>query len=197
MTETAARPGVARGALRRRVLPTVVLLAVALGSAWLLWPGGPDVPSVLLVTIDTTRADHLGAYGYPHVDTPTLDALAAEGVRYERCYAPVPLTLPSHASLMTGLLPPRHGVRVNGVDVLADEAQTLAERLQQRGYATGAVVAAFVLDSQFGPKRTSKSRKQRDAPRSSTVWKRNPSSRCRKLSCRRATPCWRSSAAVC
>ena len=78
--------------------------------------GGPEPWSLLLVTLDTTRADHLGAYGYPHVDTPTLDGWAEAGVRFERAITPAPLTLPSHASLMTGLLPPRHGVHVNGED---------------------------------------------------------------------------------
>jgi arylsulfatase A-like enzyme len=102
------------------------------------------------VTLDTTRADHVGAYGYRHVDTPSLDALAAEGVRYERATASSPLTLPSHATLLTGLLPPRHGVRANGVHVLADEARTLAELLGDAGYETAAFVGAFVLDSRFG-----------------------------------------------
>ena len=111
---------------------------------------GPPAMSVLLVTLDTTRADHLGPYGYAHVETPALDALAAQGLVFERCYAPVPLTLPSHSSLMTGLWPPRHGVRVNGERPLAEGAETLAELLSQRGYATGAAIGAFVLDRQFG-----------------------------------------------
>jgi arylsulfatase A-like enzyme/Tfp pilus assembly protein PilF len=102
------------------------------------------------VTLDTTRPDHLGAWGYPHVETPTLDALARAGVRYERCYAPSPLTLPSHASLLTGLLPPRHGLRTNGARALGAEAPTLAELLRGRGYATGAAIGAFVLDRRFG-----------------------------------------------
>jgi len=106
--------------------------------------------SLLLVTLDTTRADHLGSYGYAHVDTPTLDGWAAQGVRFERCITPVPLTLPSHASLLTGLLPPSHGVHVNGDAALPSEAVTLAERLRDAGYATGAVIGAFVLDARFG-----------------------------------------------
>jgi arylsulfatase A-like enzyme len=106
--------------------------------------------SLLLITLDTTRADRLGAYGYRAAATPALDALAAQGVRYLRCYSPVPLTLPSHASILTGLLPPRHGVHANGTQLLADEAVTLAERLRERGHATGAVIGAFVLDGRFG-----------------------------------------------
>jgi len=107
-------------------------------------------PSLLLVTLDTTRPDHLGAWGYPHVETPTLDGLAREGVRYQRCYAPTPLTLPSHASLLTGLLPPRHGLRTNGARALGGEVPTLATLLRERGYATGAAIGAFVLDHRFG-----------------------------------------------
>jgi arylsulfatase A-like enzyme len=129
---------------------------VAAAIALALWSGRSLLDSetgdwnLLLVTLDTTRADHLGVYGYAHIDTPALDALAGEGIRYTRCYATAPLTLPSHASIMTGLLPPRHGVHANGRDVLSDAALTLAEILSQHGYDTGAVVAAFVLDRQFG-----------------------------------------------
>lgn len=103
-----------------------------------------------MVTLDTTRADHLRPYGYEHAVTPTLDALSREGVTYERAYAPVPLTLPSHCSMMTGLLPSAHGILVNGASALDPEAVTLAEILNERGYSTGAVVAAFVLDHRFG-----------------------------------------------
>lgn len=128
-------------------------VAVVLGLAAALALGcrrEPEPWSVLLVTLDTTRADHLGTYGYPHVDTPTLDGWAAAGVRFERCITPAPLTLPSHASLLTGLLPPSHGLHVNGDAALPSEAVTLAERLHDAGYATGAVIGAFVLDARFG-----------------------------------------------
>jgi arylsulfatase A-like enzyme len=116
------------------------LLSCAAESGW----------NLLLVTLDTTRADRIGAYGYAAAATPHLDALAREGVRYVRCYSPVPLTLPSHASLLTGLWPPRHGVHANGTQLLAEEASTLAEQLLARGYQTAAVVGAFVLDRRFG-----------------------------------------------
>lgn len=104
----------------------------------------PARPSLILVTLDTTRADHLGAYGHAAALTPTLDRLAAEGTRFDRAYATVPLTTPSHASMLTGLYPPRHGVRSNGDAVLPDAVPTVAERLQEAGYATAASVSAFV-----------------------------------------------------
>jgi arylsulfatase A-like enzyme len=110
----------------------------------------PPAISVLLVTLDTTRADHLGSYGAARARTPNLDALAAEGIRYEHAYSPAPITLPAHASLLTGLYPFEHRVRDNGDFPLSDRAQTLAEVLQRHGYRTGAVVAAFVLDRRFG-----------------------------------------------
>ncbi|HJO03568.1 MAG TPA: sulfatase-like hydrolase/transferase [Acidobacteriota bacterium] len=106
--------------------------------------------NVLLVTLDTTRADRLGVYGFDEVDTPAVDALADGGVTFMRAYASTPLTLPSHASLLTGTHPPYHGVRDNGVHVAPEELQTLAESFQEAGYRTGAFVGAFVLDSRWG-----------------------------------------------
>lgn len=106
--------------------------------------------NIILVTLDTTRADHIGCYGYRSAKTPALDALAERGVRFERAYTPVPLTLPSHASLMTGLYPPEHGLFVNGRGRLDNSIPVLAETLRAAGYKTAAFVAAFVLDSKFG-----------------------------------------------
>lgn len=106
--------------------------------------------NVLLITLDTTRADHVGAYGYAAAQTPNVDALARDGVLFEHCITPTAYTLPSHSSIMTGLYPPSHGVRVNGEAALADSNTTLAERLSARGYRTGAFVAAFVLDGRWG-----------------------------------------------
>jgi choline-sulfatase len=106
--------------------------------------------NLLLVTLDTVRADHLGSYGDREAETPVLDRLAAQGIRFQRVTSTVPLTLPSHTSLMTGLLPPHHGVRNNGVRSLRAEASTLAEVMSGAGYRTGAFVGAFVLDHQFG-----------------------------------------------
>ena len=112
--------------------------------------GAGSRPNLLLVTIDTVRTDRLGAYGHEGGLTPVLDSLAERGVLFEEAYSPAPMTLPVHASLMTGVLPPEHGARVNGMHELAGEVPTLAQRLQASGYRTGAFVAAFVLDSRFG-----------------------------------------------
>ncbi len=134
------------------VLAPVVLASVVLGSGCNRIAVAPAVsgPSVLLVTIDTLRADHVGAYGAGEVRTPTLDRLAREGTTVETVVAPTPLTLPSHASIHTGLTPPRHGVRHNGIHRLPDSADTLAERFQGAGYATGAVIGAAVLVGRHG-----------------------------------------------
>ncbi|HEX7418692.1 MAG TPA: sulfatase-like hydrolase/transferase, partial [Thermoanaerobaculia bacterium] len=106
--------------------------------------------NILIITLDTTRADHLGAYGYAAAQTPNEDALAREGVVFEEAITPTAYTLPSHSSIMTGLYPPAHGVRINGEAALADTNTTLAERLAAKGYRTGAFVAAFVLDGRWG-----------------------------------------------
>lgn len=101
-------------------------------------------PSLLLVTLDTTRADALGAYGHSGARTPNFDAMADAGVRFDRAYATVPLTTPSHASMLTGLYPTRHGVHNNGDAILKDEVDTLAELLKGEGYRSAASVSAFV-----------------------------------------------------
>jgi len=106
--------------------------------------------NVLLITLDTTRADRIGSYGYAAAETPRLDALASEGVLFEDAVTPTAFTLPSHASIMTGLYPPFHGVRLNGGVALADVQTTLAERLAGAGYRCGAAVAAFVVDQRWG-----------------------------------------------
>ena len=106
--------------------------------------------NVLLVTLDTTRADRLGCYGYAAARTPRLDRLAAGGVRFDNAFADAPITLPSHASLLTGLHPFAHGVRNNGNFYLPDRFETLATVLGRRGYRTAAFVSAFVLDRRYG-----------------------------------------------
>ena len=113
-------------------------------------PPPPRRPNVLLVTIDTLRADHLGCYGYGGAATPVLDGLAARGARFATAVAHVPLTTPSHASILTGLTPLRHGVRDNGDYVLPDRIPTLAEAFHDAGYRTAAFVSAFPLDRRFG-----------------------------------------------
>ncbi|HPN17458.1 MAG TPA: sulfatase, partial [Candidatus Aminicenantes bacterium] len=106
--------------------------------------------NILLVTLDTTRADRIGAYGWAKAKTPVIDTLAAGGVRFANAYCPAPLTLPSHASILTGTYPLYHKVRNNGSYYLGPEAVTLAERLKEKGYRTSAVVASFNVDSRFG-----------------------------------------------
>jgi arylsulfatase A-like enzyme/Flp pilus assembly protein TadD len=106
--------------------------------------------NVLLVTIDTVRADRVGAYGSGRGLTPTIDGFAAAGLRFERTYAHVPLTLPSHVSLLTSTYPTRNGVHDNGTFRRGDSTTTVAEVLQRAGYRTAAFVGAFVLDARFG-----------------------------------------------
>ena len=112
--------------------------------------GAPGRLNVLLVTLDTTRADRLGCYGYAPARTPFLDSLAAAGTRFDRAYSPAPITTPAHASILTGLYPFEHGVRNNGDFYLADRFQTLATILEKSGYRTAAFVSAFVLDRRYG-----------------------------------------------
>jgi arylsulfatase A-like enzyme len=104
---------------------------------------------VLLITLDTTRADALGCYGRKLDVTPSIDRLAREGVVFENARTVAPLTAPAHASIFTGLYPPRHGVRDNGVGTLPSSARTLAELARERGAQTAAFVAASVLDRTF------------------------------------------------
>lgn len=110
----------------------------------------PVRPNLVLVTLDTTRADHLGAWGHDFARTPNLDALAARGTRWESCDTAAPVTLPSHATMLTGLFPPRHGVRDNGIFTLGAGVETIAERLAAGGYDTAAVVSAVVLARRHG-----------------------------------------------
>src|SRR4029079_15061803 len=108
--------------------------------------GGSDV---LLVTIDTLRADRLGCYGHGAAATPVLDALAARGVRFSTAVAHAPLTGPSHASILTGRTPVGHGFRNNSGFVLAPAVSTRAEDCRQAGYRTAAFVSGFPLDRRF------------------------------------------------
>jgi arylsulfatase A-like enzyme/Tfp pilus assembly protein PilF len=118
---------------------------------WALLAAAGAAPrtSVVLITLDTTRADALGCYGASR-RTPTLDALAARGIRYSTALTASPLTLPAHSSLLTGLDPPEHGVTDNGTAVLAPDVPTLATVLSGRGYATAAFVGSRILDRRFG-----------------------------------------------
>ena len=144
---------------RSRVVRALAGLAIALailayflvvrrGGSGAKLPGAP-ADNILLITLDTTRADHLGSYGYPQARTPNLDGLAQEGIRFARVYCPSPLTLPSHCSIMSGLYPVAHGVRNNGHE-LRRGIKTLAEIMTGHGYSTAAFVSAFSVDSRFG-----------------------------------------------
>lgn len=135
--------------MRRAILWAAAVLFVAIGViAWKTQ--AREKPNLLMITFDTTRADHIGAYGWKHARTPTIDKLATEATLFESAFATVPLTLPSHTAIMTGIYPFYSGVRDNSQFHVLPELNTLAERLQGQGYQTGATVAAFVLNSQFG-----------------------------------------------
>jgi arylsulfatase A-like enzyme/Tfp pilus assembly protein PilF len=134
---------------------SVALLLAGVAAAWWQWGASwvrPDRSrlNVVLITLDTLRADHLGAYGSKDVRTPNLDQLARDGVVFEQAMTTAPLTLPAHSSMLTGQFPPRHGVRDNGGFFLGPEQVTLAEVLSTQGFNTGATVGAFVLDSKWG-----------------------------------------------
>jgi choline-sulfatase len=128
----------------------VWLLCLALVAACApATPVAPRARNLVLITIDTLRADHVGAYGWTRARTPSIDGIARRGSIFERAYAAAPITLPSHATLMTGRYPPDHAARDNGMRV-SDSVATLATILHARGLSTAAFVAAFPLDHQFG-----------------------------------------------
>ena len=150
----------------KRVIIVAVLGVLAGAAAYLAWPRpvviagvslgtlprgiDPGALNLVVITLDTTRADRLGPYGRQAAGTPAFDALAADGVLFEHASTSAPITLPAHSSLFTGRFPPQHGVRDNGGYFLNDKEQTLAETLKARGYATGGFIAAYVLDSKWG-----------------------------------------------
>jgi arylsulfatase A-like enzyme/predicted Zn-dependent protease len=144
---------------RKSLLLPAAGLAVAGAAAYMLLSSRPpDFArlrrgqdfNVIVITLDTCRADALACYGSKDVETPTIDGFAASGVRFERCYAQTPLTLPSHTTLMTGTLPLYHGVRDNGAFLVPQKLETMAELFKGQGYETGAFIAAYVLDSKWG-----------------------------------------------
>ncbi len=144
---------------RTFVIGAAVVLAGAAVAAYFFFLSGPPGFSrlrqgrdfnVIVITLDTTRADRLPCYGRQDLSTPTIDAFAARGVRFENCYAQTPLTLPSHTTLFTGTLPLYHGIRDNGGFFVPEKLKTMAELFKDKGYETGAFIAAFVLDSKWG-----------------------------------------------
>jgi arylsulfatase A-like enzyme/Flp pilus assembly protein TadD len=130
-------------------LVTVSLLAGLLCTPSLL-AAAKNPPNVVVITIDTLRADHLGCYGYKQIHTPNIDALAAESSRFTRAYTPVPVTLPSHSAIFTGTYPTLSGMHDFSGNKLSVKQTTLATVLRQQGYTTGAVIGSAVLDSRFG-----------------------------------------------
>jgi choline-sulfatase len=128
----------------RRLLATLVLLSACA-------PRETVKPPIILISVDTLRSDHLPVYGYTNISTPHIDALRGDGVLYEKAWSHCPLTLPSHASMLTGLLPTEHGVR-NNIGYRFDGAKfkTLAKALRENGYRTGAAVSSYVLRSETG-----------------------------------------------
>jgi arylsulfatase A-like enzyme len=120
---------------RRGVGGVLLLLVLASGVPACAPDPPPRFERVVLVSIDTLRRDHLGVYGYPRDTSPFIDSLAREGVTFERAYAPMPTTAPSHATIFTSLYPVQHGVRSNGQQ-LPDGVETLAERLRNGGFVT-------------------------------------------------------------
>jgi arylsulfatase A-like enzyme/Flp pilus assembly protein TadD len=122
---------------------------IFLSQGWAA-PAAKPKPNVILITIDTVRADHLGCYGYKDIQTPTIDALARDGILFERAISQVPLTWPSHAAILTGTYPFQNGVQDFTGQPLAPQFRSIAQAFKQRGYATGAVVSAFVLDRSWG-----------------------------------------------
>ena len=136
------------------VIILLLLLVSGILGVWVAYrpdAGSGEIRNVLLVSIDTCRADHLSCYGYESATTPNIDALAGEGILFENVISPIPQTLPAHSTMMTGTIPPYHGVHENVGGYLDDELNlTLAEILKGAGFATAAAISAFPLDSQFG-----------------------------------------------
>ncbi|MHB0969249.1 MAG: sulfatase-like hydrolase/transferase [Thermoanaerobaculia bacterium] len=137
--------------LSRRALALAALAALSIAaSCSRREPATLAGSNVVLITIDTLRADHIGAYGYGPAATPNIDALARNGIRFDNAMAGAPLTLPSHATILTGMHPHRHGLRNNAAGSLPDDAATLPTSFAGAGYRTAAFVGAFVLDHRFG-----------------------------------------------
>jgi arylsulfatase A-like enzyme/tetratricopeptide (TPR) repeat protein len=137
-----------------RAVLSAAFLALLTAAVWTAScaTSGKDASgmNLLLITLDTTRADAVGLYGGRRDVTPNIDGLGRNGVLFERCVTPVPLTLPAHASLLTGRDPIAHLVRNNGTYVLGDDERTLAEVFLELGYRTSAIVSSFTVASKFG-----------------------------------------------
>src|SRR3990172_303095 len=139
--------------MRRKLLYLFVFLLLVITILVILHkkPREISIPkaNILLITIDTIRPDRLSCYGSSN-QTPNLDAIARDGILFENAFSQVPLTFPSHTSILTGLFPAHHGVHQNGLEVFSKTSFLLPELLRKNGYKTGAVVSSFVLDRKFG-----------------------------------------------
>ncbi|MHC4705990.1 MAG: sulfatase-like hydrolase/transferase [Planctomycetota bacterium] len=140
--------------INTKVSFVVLALAALLIAGVAIWrhfaPRTHEIRNILLISIDTCRADHLGCYGYPLDTTPNIDAIANEGIVFEQVISPQPYTLPAHCSMLTGTIPPYHGVFDNTDYKLSEADVTLAELLKEKGYVTAGFVSSFVMDSRFG-----------------------------------------------
>src|ERR1700716_3340088 len=136
------------------MVPSRCFAFLWIASLLLICPGllaeSKPALNVVIITVDTLRPDHLGCYGYKQIRTPNIDALAADGVRFERAYTAVPVTLPSHTVIFTGTYPTFSGMHDFAGNKLGSNQPTLAAVMKEHGYVTGAVVASAVLDSRFG-----------------------------------------------
>ena len=143
-------PSVTKPGLLRPRLGCRAWMLLCLSTSILVGCARRPADNLLLVSFDTTRVDRLSAYGYGQATSPALEALAARGVLFQRAFTHVPSTLPAIASMLTGLLPPTHGVRCNGKFRLSDSWLTLAEILSREGFDTAAIIGAFPLEKRFG-----------------------------------------------
>lgn len=133
----------------KTIVLCLLALSVTLPPTLLVFGCGRKTPNILILTLDTTRADRLRCYGYQHIETPAINDLARSGTLFEYAYSHIPLTLPAHTSIMSGTVPISHGVIDNGGYKVPDELITLAEIFKDRGYSTGAFISAKVLDAEF------------------------------------------------
>lgn len=136
--------------MKLRAIPAFLLAAVLFVILFTGTAAAQEPPNILLITLDTVRADRIGCYGYAGARTPNMDGLAAQGIRFSKAYTPVPITLPSHSVMFTGNYPMQTGMHDFSGNRLNPKQATLASVLRGRGYATGGVTGAAVLDARFG-----------------------------------------------
>lgn len=133
-----------------RIILLSIILIILAGVGWYYLKPAHSIRNVVLISIDTCRADHLSCYGFNKPTTPNIDAIAKEATLYTNAYTTIPLTLPAHCSILTGTYPPYHGVHDNSGQQLAASNITLPEILQKNGFYTAGIVSAFTLNGQFG-----------------------------------------------